>query len=83
MIFNNTFLTNDPDRIKKIKIINNVKRNKFISQDKFYKYYNYYYPFFTILSKIFIIFNLYTLFRIHIKYLKFHLYYNSNIKKTN
>ena len=59
MIFNNTSLTNDPNRIKRVKIINNVKRNKttnnylflFISQAKFYKYYNYYYSFFIILSK--------------------------------
>ena len=80
MIFNNTFLTNGPDRIKRIKIINNAKRNKFISEVKFYKYHNYYYS--IILSKN-IIFNLNTLFRIHRKYLKFHYYYNSNIKKTN
>ena len=59
MIFNNTSLTNDPDRIKRVKIINNAKRNKttnnylflFIYQAKFYKYYNYYYSFFIILSK--------------------------------
>ena len=50
MIFNNTPLTNNPDRIKRVKIINNVKRNKatnnylflFICRAKFYKYYNYY-----------------------------------------
>ena len=34
-------------------------------------------------ARIFIIFNLNTLFRINRKYLKFHHYYNSNIKKTN
>ena len=57
MIYNNTSLTNDPDRIKRVKIINNVKRNKatnnylFICRAKFYKYYNYYYSFFIILSK--------------------------------
>ena len=28
MIFNNTSLINDPDRIKRVKIIDNVKRNK-------------------------------------------------------
>ena len=86
MILNNTSLTNDLDRIKRAKTINNVKRNKttnnflflFISQTKFYKYHNYYYSFIIILSKN-IIFNLNTLFRIHTKYLKFHHYYNSNI----
>ena len=39
--------------------------------------------FFVIRERIFIIFNLNTLFRIIRKYLKFHHYYNSNIKKTN
>ena len=34
-------------------------------------------------ARIFIIFNLNTLFRISRKYLKFHHYYNSNIKKIN